>query len=145
MTDQIEHTGQTYQVQSMTPMVEFHVARRMGAAMVEAVVESVRRGDAQVLLPEVVAWGSLSNEDAEYIVNACMGALRRRDPKREQWAPVWAGGQPMFQDIDRKAMMHLVGEVLRLRIGPFLPEPAPEESSGERVGAGQASPGARTT
>src|ERR1017187_3129772 len=102
--DQVEHAGHTYQVTSMTPMVEFHVARRMGAAMVEAVAESVRRGDTQVLLPEVIAWGSLSNEDVEYIVNSCMGALRRHDPKREQWAPVWVSGQPMFQDIDRKAM-----------------------------------------
>lgn len=145
MTDQTKYSGVTYQVLSMTPMVEFHVARRMGAAMVGAVTESVRRGDTQVLLPEVVAWGSLSNEDVEYIVNACMSALRRHDPKRESWAPVWVGGQPMFQDIDRKAMMHLVGEVLRLRIGPFLPEPDPRGSGDGTAGDGQASQGEKTT
>ncbi len=143
--NQIEHLGHTYQISSMTPMVEFHVARRMGAAMVGAVTESVRRGDTQVLLPEVIAWGSLSNEDVEYIVNACMGALKRHDPKRENWAPVWVNGQPMFQDIDRKAMMHLVGEVLRIRIGPFLPEPAPTESNGEKEVGGQVSQAGKIT
>jgi hypothetical protein len=144
MPDTTEYLGHTYRVESMTPMVEFHVARRMGAAMVEAVAESVRRGDTQVLLPEVIAWGSLSNENVEYIVNACMSALRRHDPKREQWAPVWAAGQPMFQDIDRKAMIHLVGEVLRLRIGPFLPEPDPKASSYAKADDGPASPAGKT-
>ena len=51
----------------------------------------------------------------------------------------------MFQDVDRKAMMHLVGEVLRLRIGPFLPEPDPRESGDGKVDDGPLFQGARTT
>jgi hypothetical protein len=145
MPDTTEYLGHTYRVESMTVMVELHVARRMGAAMVEAVAESYRRGDTQILLPEVIAWGSLSNEDVEYIVNACMGALRRHDPKREQWAPVWVAGQPMFQDIDRPTMMHLVGEVLRLRIGPFSPEPGQKASSDVKADGGPASLAGKTT
>jgi hypothetical protein len=43
--DHLEHGGHTYRVEGMTPMVEFHVARRMSAALVSVVIDSMRRGD----------------------------------------------------------------------------------------------------
>jgi hypothetical protein len=137
--DQFEHAGHTYRVEGMTPMVEFHVVRRMGAAMVEVLAENMRRGDGRALLPEVIAWGHLSNDDAEYVINACMGTVKRRDPQREAWAPVWNAGRPMFDDISREVMMHLVREVLRVRIGPFLPGTNLPASSDEAGEAGQVS------
>jgi hypothetical protein len=140
MTDeQFERGGHTYRVEGLTPMTEFHVVRRMGAAMVEVLAENLRRGDERALLPEVIAWGHLSNDDAEYVINACMGAVRRRDPQREAWQPVWTAGRPMFDDISREVMMHLVREVLRIRIGPFLPGTNLQASSDEAVEAGQPS------
>lgn len=145
MNDTIEAGGHTYQVRSMTPMVELHVARRMGAAMIEVLAEGMRRGDEYPVYPEIIAWGSMSDADVEFVVGACMSALQRRDPVRETWAPVWVSGQSMFADIDRKTMMMLVREVLRIRIGPFLPESDPKASGGETAAAGPVSPGARTT
>lgn len=145
MADTIDVDGNTYQVRSMTPMVEFHVARRMGAAMIEALAEGLRQGDAYPLYPEVIAWGNMSDDDAEFVVNTCMSALQRRDVKHETWAPVWVGSQPMFADIDRKVMMHLVREVLRIRIGPFLPASDPKALDDEKVVPGPTSRGAKTT
>jgi hypothetical protein len=140
MEDQFEHTGHTYRVEGLTPMVEFHVARRMSAALVSVVIDSMRRGDKESLLPEIMAWGAMSDADVEFVVNNCMGAVRRRDPQRESWQPVWTAGRPMFADIDRETMMHLVREVLRIRIGPFLPE-GDQTASGANPGAtGQNSP-----
>lgn len=147
MNDTIEVAGNTYQVRSMTPMVEFHVARRMGAAMIEALAEGLRQGDMYPLYPEVIAWGNMSDDDAGFIVNTCMGAVMRRDAQRDTWVPAWNAGsaQPMFQDIDRKTMMQIVREVLRIRIGPFLPENDPKASDDEKVAPGPTSRAAKTT
>lgn len=144
--DLIETGGNTYQVRSMTPMIEFHVARRMGAAMIEALAEGLRHGDEYPLYPEVIAWGGMSDADVEFIIGACMSALLRKEPKHEAWAPVWVSGQCMFADINRKTMMHLVREVLRIRIGPFLPEPDRPVSGDEKEKArnGPPSPAAKT-
>lgn len=143
--DEIVHNGQTYRVGLMGVMTEFHVSRRMGAAMVETITNSLRHGDALTLLPEVLAWGGLSNEDTNYIVNACMGCLTRHDSAREAWAPVWINGTPMFQDIDHKAVRHLVTEVLRIRIGPFLPEDDRKGSGDGKGATGPLSQGGSTS
>lgn len=143
--DTIEVDGNTYQVRSMTPLVEFHVARRMGAAMIEALAEGLRQGDAYPLYPEIIAWGNMSDDDANHIIGTCLSAVARRDAKREVWAPIWVSGQMMFADIDRKAMMQIVREVLRIRIGPFLPESDPKASDDAKAAAGPTSPVGKTT
>jgi hypothetical protein len=139
MTDaQIEHAGHTYRVEPIDVLTQLHLARRMSGAMVETIAEGVRKGDASMLLPEVVAWGAMSDADVEFFVNACMGAVRRKDPQRETWQPVWnvQARRCMFDDIDHKHLMHLVREVLRIRIGPFLPEVGPRESDANPAEAG---------
>lgn len=141
---QIEHVGHTYRVEPMGVMTEFHLTRRMGSAMVEVLAAGLRRGDETMLLPEVIAWGGLSNADAEFVVNACMGALRRHDERHDSWAPVWVSGRPMFDDIDSKVVMYLVREVLRIRIGPFLPDGDQRASGDAAGGTGQVSPTAKT-
>jgi hypothetical protein len=121
---EIEVEGQQYLIGLMTPMVAFHVQRRMGAALVATLTAHSRDGTDAVLAPMVEAWGRLSDEDTEYIINNCLRAVKRQSGGA--WAPAWVNARPMFEDIDRKVMMRLVNEVLGERIGPFFPEPAPK-------------------
>jgi hypothetical protein len=77
MEERIEHGGHTYRIEPIEVLIQLHLARRMSGAMVETIAEGVRKGDASMLLPEVVAWGAMSDADVEFFVNACMGAVRR--------------------------------------------------------------------
>jgi hypothetical protein len=136
--DTFEHEGHSYRIEPIDVLTQLHLARRMSAAMVETIAEGVRKGDASMLLPEVIAWGAMSDTDVEFFVNVCMGALRRHDHKREAWQPVWnvQSRRCMFDDINHKHLMHLVREVLRVRIGPFLPEVTPKESDEKPAATG---------
>lgn len=147
MSEEVDVLGKRYRVERLPPMTQFHVVRRMGAALAACLTAYMdeQASAASLLVPVMEAMGKLTDADAEYVINACMGAARRQDPRTESWAPVMVGGRPMFDDIDMPVMLAIVREVLQVQLSGFFSAVAPPASNGGAQATGQASPTARTS
>lgn len=147
MSDEVDVAGHHYRVERLPPMVQFHVVRRMGAALASCLATYLdeKASAQQMMIPVMEAIGRLTDEDAEYVINTCMGAVRRHESRADTWAPVMVGGRPMFDDVTMPVMLAIVREVLQVQLSGFFSAVAPPASNGAAQATGQASPTARTS
>lgn len=128
----------SYQIGKLPAMTQFHVVRRIGpvlAAMGVSISAALQvgkdlRADADMM--NIMATASdvmakMSNDDAEYVIFACLAAVKRRQGDR--WMQVVTGRQFQFQDIDMQLMLRLTVEVLKENLAGFFPQPADESST----------------
>jgi hypothetical protein len=165
MDSEFEFNGHRYRVAHQPAMQQFHVMRRLGPTLVGALGGLLTHRDKLMgfldtklameaampfLLeamsgPLVGGLSRLSDEDAEYVVSACLSNVRRQETKQDAWALVMTGGRMMFPDLDHlPSMLGLVVQVIRAQLQGFFPASGPAGSGGETGGTGQPSPGART-
>ncbi len=123
-----------YSTRKLNAFQQFHVARRL-APMIWALGEgmiSQLKGEAAAIpagdfdasglfalkaSAEVLA--RMSNEDSEFILKTCLGAVTRKQPGG--WARIQAeNGNMLFEDIDLPCMMQLTMTVIRENLGNFL-------------------------
>ena len=133
---ELEISGNTYRINSMPAMTQFHVMRKLGpvlpgivpvlaqAAATLPQADSQEADGAMATVDGVAAiamaarplldgLAAMADADAEYVINHCLSAVMRRDAGGKSWSAVHRDGVTMFDDIDLMASMHLVWAVLR--------------------------------
>lgn len=145
---EVDMGGHRYRIGRLSPMVQLHILRRMGAplASMMGTLLGSKATPGDLMVPVMEAMGKLSDPDAEYIVNSALSVVHRRQEGIEGWAPVLApGGGVMFADINMLTMMSLTFRVIEVQLDDFFPGSDRPASSAPPLGAnGQASPEART-
>ena len=133
---ELEIGGNTYRINSMPAMTQFHVMRKLGpvlpgivpvlaqAAAALPQADGQEDGGAMTTVDGVAAiamaaqplldgLASMADADAEYVINHCLSAVMRRDAGGKSWSAVHRDGVTMFDDIDLMTSMQIVWAVLR--------------------------------
>lgn len=118
----------TYTVGKLDARKQFHIVRRLtpvisglaGAAQ-GADIAAIRSGQVKLdqIAPLAEAISRMSDEDADYVLFGLLGVVKRKMPQGTGWAPVSAGPQMMFDDIDMSEMLHLAWEAVSFNLGGF--------------------------
>jgi hypothetical protein len=128
MSEPVEIGGQMYRIGRMDAKKKFHVARRL-APLLSAWSSAKPGADMmQSLGPIADALSRMSEEDTDYVLDACLAVCQREQPNG-QWAPVCTtSGRMMFQDIDMPEMVQLAVNAVRENLAAFFPG-APADSN----------------
>lgn len=127
----------TYQLGSMNAMRQFHVMRRvlgLAGALSESLqsfsgsktgfVEMLAKDPAAAVAvaePVLRALGKMSDDDAEYVIRSCLGAVRKK--VGQSWSPMTApDGQFMFHDTPLAVVLNLTSSVLSRDLQSFFTE-----------------------
>lgn len=133
---ELEIGGNTYRINSMPAMTQFHVMRKLGpvlpgivpvlaqAAAALPQADGQEDGGAMATVDGVAAiamaarplldgLAAMADADAEYVINHCLSAVMRRDAGGKSWSAVHRDGVTMFDDIDMMTSMQIVWAVLR--------------------------------
>ncbi len=133
--------GHTYRVGKLDAKTQFHVARRLGPAVLAVgapllgMLGAERKAETSDLLalagPVAQAMALMSDADANYVIDRCMSVVARQ--QEDRWAPVaTATGVFMFQDMEWVTLVRLTVEVLRENLGNFFqtaPDAGPSSAS----------------
>lgn len=143
---EIELNGQTYRLNKLNAMTQFHVSRKLASVLpsVLPLLSSVRNGslaaamngDADALAKAAEPFGKalaeMSDDNANYVLNTCLSVVLRK--QGDNWRPVQSpDGVLMFDDVDLGTLLPLVFRVLKESLGGFI--------SGFATGATKANPG----
>jgi len=111
----VEINGSAYQVGRLDVFAQFHVARLMGPrigalSMIDLPPEAAGARVGSVL---TAVMGSMSREDSDFVVNACLAVVKKR--QGQALSPITApNGAIMFQDMDLDELMQIVAKVLEV-------------------------------
>lgn len=137
-----------YRTQPMGAFKQWHIMRRIGAALTGDIIEvanrmiELRRKAAlsgsdnwlielmgatdviemiPVIEPLIRSLGRMTDEDSNYVILSCMSVVSRQVPGGNAWAPLVAsdGVSLMYQDIQMPDMIKIVGYVLRDNMQSF--------------------------
>lgn len=125
-------SGITYKAGKLSAFSQFHVSRRIApiiptliplyseAATSDGGIGSNLDKLATLLQPFADGLANLKDEDAEYILNECLGVVTREH--NGKFTPVWSksGKVAMFDDLDLGVMMQIVIEVIKDSLLPFI-------------------------
>lgn len=143
----IEINGNTYRINRLPAMTQFHVLRKLAPVLptiapvistVAMVAPSGERiaseaendkapsalmGEIELLAmacrPLADALADLPDNSAEYVIDAAMSCVLRKDGKgfSSAWEP--SSHQPMYDDIDTLAILALTWHSLKFSLSPF--------------------------
>lgn len=143
----IEINGNTYRINRLPAMTQFHVLRRLAPVLptiapvistVAMVAPSGERiasesgndkapsalmGEIELLAmacrPLADALADLPDNSAEYVIDAAMSCVLRKDGKgfSSAWEP--SSHQPMYDDIDTLTILALTWHALKFSLSPF--------------------------
>lgn len=102
-----------YQARDLDVFEQLHVSRRFGSVLIFlGSMKADENTSIESRAKAMVATASrLDNEDVDYAVNACLAVVDRK--QGAGWAPVKpSGAMLMFKDLDLKALMEIVWNVL---------------------------------
>lgn len=119
--NEIELAGSTYAIGKLNAKQQFHVARRLGPALVALATGFTASAEDDSLLkfkPIAEALARMSDEDSEYILDTCLAVCSRKQEKG--FAKVMANGQMMFADIDLAVMIQLTAAVVKENLENFM-------------------------
>lgn len=74
--------------------------------------------------PLADAIASMSDTDADYVINSCLAVVERQQPSGG-WAKIMVGDALQFEDLDMAAMLRLTFAVLEDNLGGFFGELPP--------------------
>ena len=130
MSTEFEVGGGKYRAGRLSAMTQFHVFRRLGPVIPALKglgpalpVLMGEGGDldaaAEALMPVADAIASMSDEDTEYVLGACLSVVQRE--QGGAWASVWSASakRPMFDDINMMDMLQIAARVMMGSLGPF--------------------------
>lgn len=116
--------GQEYQSGKLDAKRQFHVSRRL--APVFTAMTEVANGD-ESMSPLLSAISKMSDEDCDYVINACLAVVKRR--QNNGWSNVLnAQGGLMFDDIDLPVMLQIVSQVIQENLSGFFAASQPSAS-----------------
>lgn len=135
---EVQVGGERYRIGRLPPITQFHLVRRMGSALVGGLGAHLGRQAtaAEMIVPVMEAVSKLSDEDSEYIINTCLGAMTRHQAGSDAWAPVLVARRLMFEDITMPLMLELTFKVLEAQLDNFFPSAAPKASGAPRAASG---------
>lgn len=117
--------GNRYQVGKLPAIVQFHCARRIAPVLASmgVTLSKLKAGESAGIeafigpASEVVA--KMTDEDVNYVIFACLDAVKRY--QGDKLARVRASGsqQIMFEDIDMAVLLQLTVAVLKENLGSF--------------------------
>jgi hypothetical protein len=122
MAPEFEIAGHRYRFAGMSAQTETRIARRLVPLLAEAVPLVLKPGSqiairsdldvVRIAKTALSAWGTLSDDNLDYIERATLGALTRE--VGGDWHTVWPKGEvePAFPDIDGGTMQIAMGSVL---------------------------------
>ncbi|AJK46293.1 phage tail assembly chaperone [Burkholderia plantarii] len=132
MTTETDLNGTRYQIGKLSAMQQFHVSRRIAPVLPPLILAYFELQEFELPLvknlaplatsiePVLEALARMKDEEAEYVIGACMRVVERRHGNG--WARVWSTTQDicMFDDIDMGVMLNLTGRVIIENLGPFI-------------------------
>lgn len=129
---ELEVAGKAYSIGKMSAMKQLHVSRRI-APLIPKLIPLFTRvksggggisadldGLAEVLQPFADSLAEMRDDDAEYVMSACMSVIQRKNDFG--WTAAWNDQvkQPMFDDIDLGVMLPLTVRCIVANLGPFI-------------------------
>lgn len=124
MSLEFSHGGHTYRANKLPAMKQFHILRRLAPILSDMAGLAVKPGSADSrdiaagLEPLARGIGTMSDQDAEYVLMGCMEAVERKQGAGG-WAGLTSGGKLMFEDVDMTAMLHIAWQVLQHNLSGF--------------------------
>lgn len=117
-----EVNGHEYSIRKIDAIKQFHIARRI-APVLGGIMEAQAAGAETMegFLPAMIeAVGKMSDVDTEYVINNCLLAVQRKHG--DGWTAVMSkNGARMFDDMDLKELLTIVGKVIQENMGDFFP------------------------
>lgn len=116
---ELEINGSTFRTIEMDAFTQFHIARKLGAAI--PIIDGLTRKenatkDKQLLL--VLMFGQLSDVDADFVVQKCLSLVLIK--QGNDWAKVKNDkGQLMFDTITMAEILKLAMAVIEENLGDF--------------------------
>lgn len=135
---EFEVSDQTYRAAPMDALTQFHVARRLSpvlGAMQDFAAKASREGGLiDALEPVALVVSRIPDQDVEYILNACLTTVQRKQEGDRGWTPVWSTGakRPLFDDIAMVEMLTITGHVVMGALGNFTVGPLSKLSGAGR-------------
>jgi hypothetical protein len=124
MASEFEVGGKTYRCDNMDARKQFHVMRRL-AGVLDALKEIPKGGDGDGMLaaiaPIAKAIASMSDEDCDYVLDACLNICQRQEGPG--WAKIWnaQAKRSMFDDVNMAIMLQIAVKVLQDSFAAFFP------------------------
>lgn len=117
---EFELDGKKFQAGKMPVFTQFHVLRRLGQIFPNIRGAIVIKDKDPLLAASYIAaaFGHLSDEDANFIMNAALSVCTMQ--QGNLWSAVMVNGALMFQDLHLQTVMQLTWKVLEENFGPFM-------------------------
>lgn len=129
---EFEVDGVEYRIGKLTAFQQLHVSRRIAPLVPPLIpvfmsMAKERQSGAdvlqspQLLQPFADGLALLSDETAEYVLNTCLAALKRK--QGDNWVAIWNAGakMAMFEDLnDMGKLIPLAMRVIQDSLGPFI-------------------------
>lgn len=133
-------SGKKYSTRRMNAFTQFHVARKLGPAVVPFMtaakpliakyLEAKNSGlgeedhfdSVAALAPMLEVLSGLPTEDVDFVLESCLSVVSRLQDGDGGWADVWHKNakQLMFQDIDMPTMVMISGHVIKENLADFM-------------------------
>jgi hypothetical protein len=114
--------GNEYRSGKMDTFKQFHVSRRLVPAFGSFIGAVGEKPDfAELMQPVMHAIASMTDADCDFILDACLSVVKRR--QKDAWAPIYAGANQalMFDDIDMSVMLQIASKVIQDNLAGFFP------------------------
>lgn len=128
---EFELSGNTYQINKLSAMEQFHVSRRIAPIIPTLIPIFVKLAKGEGLSGDLAGLGvaleafadgisKMSDEQSEFVLSTCLSAVRRQTG--DSWSPVWNKQRNvcMFSDIDLSVMINLAIRVIKDSLQPFI-------------------------
>lgn len=119
---EFEINGVQYRSDRMDAKKQFHVARRLAPLLagLGGSLKSDKASFSEFIGPIADALSKMSDEDTDYVIDACLRIVQRR--QGQNWQAITArSGDLMFDDIDLPVMLRLTVAVIQQSLGGFFP------------------------
>jgi hypothetical protein len=150
MTFSFEIKGRSFQAEKLSAFAQLHVSRRIAPLVppllpvylqvinLVGTAAAAEADDAQVnvqtflhdnvglleklLQPLADAFGTMKDEDAEKVVNLCLGSVKvQTSVSPPVWMPMWIGGRANPDELnDMGEWLPIVLRVIQENLGPFI-------------------------
>lgn len=131
MALEIDLNGAKYSIGKLSAMQQFHVSRRIAPIIPTLIPIFVQLQNsskpltndlasmAGILQPFADGIAAMKDEDAEYVIGACLSAVQRKQD--HGWSNIWSASQkvPMFE-MDLSVMLPLTVRVITENLGSFI-------------------------
>jgi hypothetical protein len=150
MSFSFELNGRSFQAEKLSAFSQLHVSRRIAPLMPHLIpvylqtinligaaaqaegkeaqlnVQEFLHNNAslleKLLQPLADAFGSMKDEDAERVVNLCLGSVKvQTSVSPPVWMPLWIGGRANPDELnDLGELLPIVMRVIQENLGPFI-------------------------